>query len=35
MWTLHDVVRALNVLYDATDSETKRIVPLERLYWPA
>ena len=35
MWTLDHVVRALIEHYDATDSETKRIVPLKRLYWPA
>jgi restriction system protein len=35
MWTLDHAVRALIEHYDATDSETKRIVPLKRLYWPA
>ena len=35
MWTLDHVVRALMEHYDATDAETKRIVPLKRLYWPA
>lgn len=35
MWTLDHVVRALVEHYDATDAETKRIVPLKRLYWPA
>lgn len=35
MWTLDHVVRALVEHYDATDTETKRIVPLKRLYWPA
>lgn len=35
MWTLDHVVRALIEHYDATDAETKRIVPLKRLYWPA
>ena len=34
MWTLDHVVRALIEHYDATDSETKRIVPLKRMYWP-
>lgn len=34
MWTLDHVVRALIEHYDATDSETKRIMPLKRLYWP-
>lgn len=35
MWTLDHVVRALVEHYDTTDAETKRIVPLKRLYWPA
>ena len=35
IWTLDHVVRALIEHYDATDAETKRIVPLKRLYWPA
>ena len=35
MWTLDHVVRALIEHYVATDAETKRIVPLKRLYWPA
>jgi restriction system protein len=35
VWTLDHLVRALIEHYDATDSETKRIVPLKRLYWPA
>lgn len=35
MWTLDHVVRALIEHYDATDAETKRIVPLKRLCWPA
>lgn len=35
MWTLDHVVRALIEHYEATDAETKRIVPLKRLYWPA
>lgn len=35
MWTLEHLVRALIEHYDATDAETKRIVPLKRLYWPA
>ncbi|MCI3208432.1 restriction endonuclease [Pandoraea sp. LA3] len=35
MWTLDHVVRGLIEHYDATDAETKRIVPLKRLYWPA
>lgn len=35
MWTLDHLVRALIEHYDATDAETKRLVPLKRLYWPA
>lgn len=35
MWTLEHVVRALIEHYDSTDAETKRLVPLKRLYWPA
>lgn len=35
MWTLDNVVRALVEHYDQTDAETKRLVPLKRLYWPA
>lgn len=35
MWTLDHVVRALIEHYDATDAETKRLVPLKRTYWPA
>ena len=35
MWTLEHVVRALIEHYDATDAETKRLIPLKRLYWPA
>lgn len=35
LWTLDHVVRALIEHYSATDAETKRIVPLKRLYWPA
>lgn len=35
MWTLDHVVRALMEHYDHTDAETKRLVPLKRLYWPA
>lgn len=35
MWTLDHLVRALIEHYDATDAETKRIVPLKRLYWLA
>lgn len=35
LWTLDHVVRALVEHYDKTDAETKRIVPLKRLCWPA
>lgn len=35
LWTLDHLVRALIEHYDATDAQTKRIVPLKRLYWPA
>lgn len=35
LWTLDHLVRALIEHYDQTDAETKRIVPLKRLYWPA
>ena len=34
MWTLDHVVRALIDHYDATDADTKRIMPLKRFYWP-
>jgi restriction system protein len=35
LWTLDNLVRALVEHYDATDTETKRRVPLRRMYWPA
>lgn len=35
LWTLDNLVRALVEHYDATDTETKRMVPLKRMYWPA
>jgi restriction system protein len=35
LWTLDDLVRALVEQYDQTDAETKRMVPLKRIYWPA
>jgi len=35
MWTIDDIVRALVEHYDATDAETKRLIPLKRLYWTA
>lgn len=35
LWTSDDLVRALVDHYDNTDAETKRLVPLKRMYWPA
>ena len=35
LWTLDNLVRALVEHYDQTDAETKRIIPLRRMYWPA
>lgn len=35
LWTLDHLVRALMEHYDRTDAETKRLVPLKHLYWPA
>lgn len=35
LWTLDHLVRALVEHYDNTDTETKRLVPLKRIYWPA
>lgn len=35
LWTLDNLVRALVEHYDTTDTETKRLVPLKRMYWPA
>lgn len=35
LWTLDNVVRALVEHYDTTDAETKRLVPLKRIYVPA
>jgi restriction system protein len=35
LWTLDNLVRALVEHYDSTDTETKRLVPLKRMYWPA
>lgn len=35
LWTLDNLVRALVDHYDSTDTETKRLVPLKRMYWPA
>jgi len=34
LWTLDNLVRALVEHYDSTDAETKRILPLRRMYWP-
>jgi len=35
LWTLDHLVRALIEHYETTDAETKRLMPLKRLYWPA
>jgi restriction system protein len=35
LWTLDHLVRALIEHYDRTDTETKRLMPLKRMYWPA
>jgi len=35
LWTLDHLVRALIEHYENTDAQTKRIIPLKRLYWPA
>lgn len=35
LWTLDDLVRAMIEHYDQMDTETKRLVPLKRIYWPA
>lgn len=35
LWTLDNLVRALVEHYHNTDAETKRLVPLKRIYWPA
>jgi restriction system protein len=35
LWTLDNLVRALVDHYDQTDTETKRLVPLKRMYVPA
>lgn len=34
LWTLDNLVRALVENYEKTDSETKRLVPLKRTYFP-
>nr|WP_199041609.1 restriction endonuclease [Dyella sp. ASV24] len=35
LWTLDQMVRALMDCYDRVDLETRRLVPLKPLYWPA
>lgn len=35
LWTLDNLVRTLVEHYDSTDTESKRLVPLKRLYIPA
>jgi restriction system protein len=35
LWTLDNLIRALIEHSDKTDAETKRLVPLKRMYWPA
>lgn len=35
LWDLDDVVRALVEYYEKLDNETRQMVPLKRLYWPA
>lgn len=35
LWELDDVVRALVDYYETVDAETRQLVPLKRLYWPA
>lgn len=34
LWNLDDLVRALVEHYEQLDNETKRLVPLRRVYWP-
>lgn len=34
LWDLGDLVRALVEHYEKLDNETKRLVPLRRVYWP-
>ena len=34
LWDLGDLVRALIEHYEGLDNETKRLVPLRRVYWP-
>lgn len=35
LWELEDIVRYLVEYYDQLDSETRQLVPLKRIYWPA
>lgn len=35
LWDLDDLVRYLVENYDRLDSDTKQLVPLKRVYWPA
>lgn len=35
LWDLDDLVRYLVENYDQLDSDTKQLVPLKRVYWPA
>ncbi|MDR2871596.1 MAG: restriction endonuclease [Xanthomonadaceae bacterium] len=35
LWTLDDLVRTLIEHYDALDEETRRLLPLTRVFWPA
>jgi restriction system protein len=35
LWTLDDIVRTLYEYYETTDTKTKRLVPLKRVYFPA
>jgi restriction system protein len=35
MWALDHVISTLIERYEATDTETKRVVLLKSLYWPA
>lgn len=34
LWDLSDLVRALIENYESLDSQTKRLIPLRRVYWP-
>lgn len=35
LWELDDIVRSIVENYESLDAETKQLVPLKRLYWPA